>query len=805
MQARSKKLLCLVLVSAILLTAVSFLAAGRVEALDYTDIKTKLSTWQYYFCRTFMSLALKDYIDTGVLPSVTVGQALYEGGCAGHPISIIGKNHYGIKAYPASWSGKIYDDKEHTLYNSYIDLSNIKGAEYAKHASIWRAYDTWEEGVKGHSDLFYEEEKYKPVLAAADYREASYAIMNAGYAGSSSTYADNLIGFIEKYGFAQLDEVVADEHGIFGIVMSQAEAEMESGDTLTLTTEAFPTADYDYRSEVVWTSDNPTVATVDQNGVVTAKAMGYTLITADYGDKEACCVVSVDCNAFVMSASISLYSEPDTDSDSMGKLVIGQPVHVNSTTLFEGEDGKSFYAVTARNSSGRLVSGFAVANNVYIGTDVQISVETPLTILYLEEGVQHTIPLEVRSPELLDKEISWRSSDASVATVDQNGVVTPLSEGVTIISVLLDGRVALTITVYVGMAGYEDIVATAAVYIRSGCDAAYTILGTIKKGQTVKLITDLGDGWYKVLANLSGEFVIGYSYSRYFRFPWEEESSEEPSSEPSREPSSEPSSEPSYEPSREPSREPSSEPESSEPQESSEIAPRIVTVTVPVGEVRVDTSLQVRRTPGTDGKALVQIPNRTEVLILEVVTLEHEKTYKEWYRISFTFNRKDYEGYACADFILKTGTRDIEVEDLPNPSKQYEVTEEYVLNILPDTDRASFEQELGRTVSVIRADSADQNAETEVLSDDLIRTGDLVTFFIGSFPVYSRLAVVRGDASPDGRINISDYLVTKAHILNTRTLNAAEYRAASVSGNEPLSAIDYFIIKSIVLGIRQDD
>ena len=100
MRTTIKKIFCFLLITAILLTAFSFMPAKQAaaEALDFTDIQTKLNTWQYYFCRTFMSLALKDYYDTGILPSITVGQALYEGGCAGHPISVIGKNHYGIKA-----------------------------------------------------------------------------------------------------------------------------------------------------------------------------------------------------------------------------------------------------------------------------------------------------------------------------------------------------------------------------------------------------------------------------------------------------------------------------------------------------------------------------------------------------------------------------------------------------------------------------------------------------------------------------------------------------------------------------------
>ena len=44
---------------------------------------------------------------------------------------------------------------------------------------------------------------------------------------------------------------------------------------------------------ITWTSGNPSVATVDQNGKVTALHEGTTTITAKAGDKTATCSVTV--------------------------------------------------------------------------------------------------------------------------------------------------------------------------------------------------------------------------------------------------------------------------------------------------------------------------------------------------------------------------------------------------------------------------------------------------------------------------------------------------------------------------------
>ena len=45
--------------------------------------------------------------------------------------------------------------------------------------------------------------------------------------------------------------------------------------------------------EIVWSSSEQSVATVDQNGLVTGSAAGKTIITAASGDKKATCEISV--------------------------------------------------------------------------------------------------------------------------------------------------------------------------------------------------------------------------------------------------------------------------------------------------------------------------------------------------------------------------------------------------------------------------------------------------------------------------------------------------------------------------------
>ena len=80
---------------------------------------------------------------------------------------------------------------------------------------------------------------------------------------------------------------------VTGVSLSQTEAELKPGETLTLTANVAP--DNAWNKNVIWSSSNNVVAIVNENGVVTAKTAGTTTITATTidGGKKATCAVTV--------------------------------------------------------------------------------------------------------------------------------------------------------------------------------------------------------------------------------------------------------------------------------------------------------------------------------------------------------------------------------------------------------------------------------------------------------------------------------------------------------------------------------
>ena len=753
----------------ILLSVPVIFPGETVRALDYTLLESKLSTWQQYICRTMMSLSLKDYYDTGILPSITAGQFYYEGGCAGYPISIIAQNHFGIKMH--NWEGKIFDHKDDVLYANYNELVKLKGESYAKKASLWRAYDSMEESIADHSALLLMYDRYDIVVNAKDYTEAANALVTSGYC-TDYAYAENLINFIKSYGFDQLDHVKADENGVFGMVMDRSRVDLAIGQTDTLTATAYPATET--YLDVVWKSSDPSVATVDQYGNINAVGMGYTLVTAVYNGKEACTIVCVDTNAHVMNQSLAVFSQPSSDSNSLGKLVRGQPVKVNSDEVFTDTDGTTYYSVTARvGSKNALVSGYASAANIYITQDYLIPVGTPTAVYRVNPGDTFEVPVEVYAPELQTAERSWITSNTAVASVDENGNVTAVGEGLVMISLAFDGEIALSVTVYVGTAAYETVVANQNVYIRASSESGSEILGLLKKGQEAKLILDTGDGWYHVLAVIDGVPIEGYSYSRYYDHIQEEDP---PNPIP-----------PSEEPSEDPSEEPS--------EGGSESGEGDSVISYPLGEVNVEDSLNVRDTPGTTGEKIAKLGNGAQVVILEdVIHVETETVYKDWYHIRFTYQGEEMEGYVSTEYILLVGTVEIPTEPEEPEEPRYPTDDLYVTEILAGTTLSAFLADFDHNVRIFRADG------TELGANDLLCTGDEIRFYIGQTVIYTRLAVVKGDLNGDGTVNAMDYAMAKRIVLGTHEASAATIRAAAITDGVTVRAMDYVKIKRVVLG-----
>ena len=145
------------------------------------------------FVNSLIKGAVKAYKKYGVLPSLTLAQAICESGWGESSLSANYNNFFGIKA-GTDWKGKT------VVMNT--GEQNPDGSTYRVNATF-RAYDDLEGSIEDHAKLLTND-RYKPVIASKNYKEACRTVRECGYATSLS-YTDTLISIIEHNGLDQWD------------------------------------------------------------------------------------------------------------------------------------------------------------------------------------------------------------------------------------------------------------------------------------------------------------------------------------------------------------------------------------------------------------------------------------------------------------------------------------------------------------------------------------------------------------------------------------------------------------------------
>ena len=238
-----------------------------------------------------------------------------------------------------------------------------------------------------------------------------------------------------------------------GIALHMQETSIKKGDTADLDVIYTPEDTTDDKT-VTWTSSDDTVATVDEDGVVTALKDGETTITAKVGDLTAECLVHVrevtlegielDKSEITMnkgeeSEALKVSYNPEDTTDD--KTVTWSSENEDVATVENGvvtAVGAGTTTVTA------TVGKYTAACEVTVLSPLEsISVETDGKTDSLEVG--DTVNLTVKyNPEDTtdDKTVTWTTSDDTVATVDENGVVTAVGGGTATITAVVNGHSA---------------------------------------------------------------------------------------------------------------------------------------------------------------------------------------------------------------------------------------------------------------------------------------------------------------------------------------------------------------------------
>lgn len=137
--------------------------------------------------------AINGWNKFGVLPSVTVAQAILESGWGQSGLSTQAHNLFGIKG---SYNGQYVTMQTREVYNgqSYYIYDNFR--KYANNS----------ESVEDHGNFLYSNSRYANLLGDQSYASVARKLQADGYATDPS-YASSLIKLVEMYNLTQLDNI----------------------------------------------------------------------------------------------------------------------------------------------------------------------------------------------------------------------------------------------------------------------------------------------------------------------------------------------------------------------------------------------------------------------------------------------------------------------------------------------------------------------------------------------------------------------------------------------------------------------
>lgn len=165
--------------------------------------------------------------------------------------------------------------------------------------------------------------------------------------------------------------------------------------------------------KLAYVSSDDGVATVDENGLVTAVADGECTITA---------YIVADAPATAESAAQEATAVVTGDEDATSEAASDDGVAMMPEDLADVD-----------SAFGVVPDGMKSETKVTVSTKVE-KIELDQTKGSLKVGGSVTIKATVTPDEATDKTVTWSSSDEKVATVDSNGKVTAVASGNAVIT-----------------------------------------------------------------------------------------------------------------------------------------------------------------------------------------------------------------------------------------------------------------------------------------------------------------------------------------------------------------------------------
>ena len=207
---------------------------------------------------------------------------------------------------------------------------------------------------------------------------------------------------------------------------------------------------------VTWSSNNPSVASIDQSGNVRALAPGSAVITArsvDGGYTDTATIEVVNAGNVIEEKSISFALS--TYPIGVGSTVTLSPIITPSNASFKAVDFVSSDTKIATVDANGVVRGIAPGTATIVATTRRNGLKATATInvsyisassvklnttsVSINLNDTYTLIATVSPENASDKTVTFASQDTRVATVDNNGIIRAVGKGTTTITVTPKG------------------------------------------------------------------------------------------------------------------------------------------------------------------------------------------------------------------------------------------------------------------------------------------------------------------------------------------------------------------------------
>lgn len=227
---------------------------------------------------------------------------------------------------------------------------------------------------------------------------------------------------------------------VTAVTLDRTEVAMIKGETLKLTATVTP-ADAD-DTAVTWTNSDEAVATVDDEGNVTAVATGTATVTVtDAEGHTATCAVTV--TNPVTAVTLDRTEAAMLRDETLRLTATVTPEDADDVSVTWSSDNEDVASVDAEG----LVTALSTGSAVITATDAEghtatcaVSVTHPAvsivinkTSVTIEKGKSVTLTAFVFPEDADDLTVTWTSSDEAVATVN-DGEITGLEKGTAVVT-----------------------------------------------------------------------------------------------------------------------------------------------------------------------------------------------------------------------------------------------------------------------------------------------------------------------------------------------------------------------------------